>query len=317
MKKAYLIRTKSFHPDKFYRSDDKEFKMKIQEVFKQVNKGYKVLSDPAKKEEYDSSLSDEEMLYANEEVETEIKSESRTKAVKGEASPWKRIRVSNRKSIQEKVRKKKPVATKPTGPKLKLDFSSNKSKSPLLKKINQMKKEGMQDQIKQAKRLYDGAMMEIQQGSISAAAINLKLAMKYDPGNKIYKKAFDDLESIKESKKAEQRFAKGVEAQEIGNFSLALQSYKDALRLGFESPALYHKMAEILLLTDGSHDKARTFVLKAIEMREGVPEFHLTLARIYSRLGQIPAARIQYNKVLKWEPKNKAVSKELKALRRK
>jgi curved DNA-binding protein CbpA len=318
IKKAYLIRTKSFHPDRFYRSVDEEFKKKIQELFKQVNKGYKILSDPESKEEYDSLLSDEDILDDAEEILLEANRESRTRTVKGEASPWKRIKVAKQKDIREVTRKKKVEKNKkPSGTKLKLDFKNKNPGSPLLKKINKIKKKGMKGQVEQAKRLYQGAMHEIEQGSLSAAAINLKLAIQYDPGNKEYKEATANLESIKESKKATERFHKGVAAQKGGDLSLALQLYKDALRFGYETAELYHKMAEIIIASDGNFEKARTFVLKSIEMEEGVASFHITLARIYVGLEQYPAARIQYNKVLKWEPKNKAAAKGLKAIRRK
>ena len=90
----------------------------------------------------------------------------------------------------------------------------------------------------------------------------------------------------------------------------------DAMSLGYDSSRLYHKIAELMIELDKNFEGARAMVLKAIEMEEGVADFHMTLARVYKGMGQKAAAKVQLEKVLKLEPKNKLAAKELKALKR-
>ncbi len=320
LKKAYFKRTKSFHPDKYYRRADRDFKGKLQEIFKQLNKGYKLLADPEARAEYDGSLSEEEDWEEEAAKEPAAQPQSRTRSVKGGASPWKNIRVSKQKPIEEKTRpqkkKEEKEPDKPSGPKFKLGLKKGKkASSPIGKKIEQkMKEQGATGPSKQAQKFYEGAVIEIDKGNFQAARINLKLAVQYDPANKKYKQALEELDKTEEGRKAESEFRAGVDSQLDGDLKKAASHFKTALELGFESPKLYHRYAELLIEIQGNHEKARSLLLKAIEMEPGVADYHMALARAYKGLKQIPAAVIQLEKVLKLDPKNKLAAKELKSL---
>lgn len=321
IKKAYILRTKYFHPDKFYRKVNIEFRDKVQEIFKQANKGYKVLSDPEARVGYDKSLELEEEDFGEEEeitIEAAPRSQSRARGVKG-ASPWKQVRVSKQKPVEEKVRKKRPGRDKPQGPKLKLGLKGgSKTKSPLMRKIEEMKKqEGGDEASKRAERFYKGAMMEKDRGNFGAAEINLKLAVQYAPGDRKYKQALEDLKLMEDQSRAEAEFKAGLESHKLGDLSGGLRHYRQALKLGFETAKLYYKLAELIMELESDYERARSLVLKAIEMEPGVADYHIALARAYKGLGQKAAAIVQLEKVLKLDPKNKVIAKELKALKRK
>jgi len=325
IKKAYLRRTKVFHPDRFYRRADREFKGKLQEIFKQINKGYKLLTDQEAREKYDASLGAEEDWEAEAAAATAaeaVDTARRTRAVKGEASPWKRIAVPKRKPVEERTRaprtKKEPK--QPSGPKLKLGLKDGKKvASPLLRQVEKkvtQQKGMMTDAQRQAEKFFKGALIEKDKGNFNSARINLKLAVQYDPANAKYKEALEGLDQEEEKERAELEYKSGRDAQKEGDLASALTHYKRALGQGYEDPDLYHKMGELTMELDRNFAKARTMILKAIDMKAGVADYHMTLARAYKGLGQKAAAMMQLQKVLDIEPKNKIAQKELKALKK-
>jgi curved DNA-binding protein CbpA len=318
VKKAYLRATKSFHPDRFYRRADPETKRKLQEIFKQVNKGYKLLSDEEARKEYDDSLGEVDDEFYDEEVEA-APTASRTRTVKGEASPFRRIKVARQKPIEEKVRapKKKAEKPKPKGPRLKVGMKGGRRpRSKLMEKIQKIKAEEGTENIDQAERLYEGAMVEREKGNMNAAKINLQLAIQYAPGVRRYKEALEGLDKMESSIKAIKEFKAGIQARADGYVKDAMRHFKTAMRLGYDNSRLYNNLAELLMELDNNYDGARTMVLKAIEMEEGVADYHMTLARAYRGMDKKAAAKVQFEKVLEIEPKNKQATKELKALKR-
>lgn len=319
IKKAYFFRTKLFHPDRFFRQVDREFKHKLQEIFKQLNKGYRVLSDSEEKGEYDESLGIEKGL---EDVEEVVAESSGPQPVKEEATPWKRIRVSRQKPVEERVRsakknKKKKAKPVPEGKKLKLGLKDEKVRmSSLLRNIEKMETKGGKEVKDQAARFYDGAMVEKERGNFKAAKVNLQLAVQYDSLNRRFKQALAELEQDEEGQKAELEFKAGLDAEKDGDLKSAARHFRESLQLGYESSKLYHRLAELMMELDSNYEKARALCLKAIEMESDMPEYHMTLARSYKGLGQKGAAMIQLQKVLNLDPKNKVAAKELKALKR-
>jgi curved DNA-binding protein CbpA len=315
VKKAYLRATKTFHPDRFYRRADHEFRRKLQEIFKQANKGYRTLSDQEAKKAYDASLGIEEEV--EEEVIEAAPMSARTRAVKGESSPFKRA--ARQKPVEEKVRKaKKPEPPPaPSGPKLKLGLKDGfRPVNPLLQKIEKIKKENMGAQIEQAEKFYRGAMVEKSRGNINAVKINLNLALQYAPGHKKYQQALEEVAKQEETIKGELEFKRGMEAQADRDLRAAAMHYKEALRCGYESGKLYHRLAELVMELDGNYERARALVLKALDLEPRIPDYHMTLARAYKGLDQKAAAIVQLEKVLQLDAKNKIAAKELKALKR-
>jgi curved DNA-binding protein CbpA len=322
VKKAYLRRTKSFHPDRFYRRADRQFREKVQEVFKQLNKGFSTISDAEKKREYDQTLGHEDTAAGPEEALESAAISSRARTVKGE-SPWKRIRVSKQKPVEERYRAPKRVTEekKPSGPKLKLGLKDGANPmSPLLKKVMQIKKEHEQGAgqplHEQAERLFKGAMMEIDRNHFNAAKINLRLAIQYAPHEKKYKETLKQLEEKEEKQRAVLEFKAGMDAQAEGDLKGAVRHFREALRLGYENAKLYHRLADLMMEVENNYEKGKALALKAIEMEPGVSDYHITLARAYKGMGQKAAAIIQLEKVLQMDPKNKLIAKELKALRK-
>jgi len=313
IKKAYIKRTKFFHPDRFYRREGKEFKGKLQEIFKQLNKGYRELLDPEKKREYDEKLAVEE----EEEITVAPLSPStRSRGVKGSGASYRRADKQAKMGITRTSLTSRSGLASGTKLKLGLKDKSKASSSPIKKQVEKMKQHGNKAAEEQGRKFYNWALQEKDRHNLKGAKTNLKLALQYEPANPKYKKALDDLKKEEEANQAEIEFKAGQDAQMEGDLSGALRHYREALNLGYENPKLYYRMAELSLELDANYDRAKTLALKAIEMEAGVPEYHMCLARAYKGLGQKQPAITQLEKVLKMDPKNKIASKELKSLKR-
>ncbi len=313
IKKAYLTKTKVFHPDRFYRRADKEFKGKLQEIFKQLNQGYRELLDPAKKREYDLKLEEEEQ---EEITVAPLSPSTRSRGVKGSGAAPRRAEKQERLGItRTKIGRKHGLAR---GTKLKVGLKDKgkSPSSPIMKNVEKMKQQGSKAAEKQGGKFYNWAMQEKERRNLKGAKTNLNLALQYEPGNAKYQKAMEELRAEEDSRQAELEFKAGQDAQRDGDLNGALRHYKEALNLGYQSPQLYYRMAELSMELDANYERARSMLLKAIEMESGVPEYHMCLARAYKGLGQKQPAIVQLEKVLKLDPKNKIASKELKSLKR-
>jgi len=329
VKKAYRLRTKAFHPDRFYRRVDNDFKIKLQEIFKQVHKGYRALMDEGQKRTYDESLGKEE-IFADAGPTVTFSPVSRDRTVKGVPSPRKATaskqeRIGSKTPAPSKTAvaedRTEPVPEKAATPKLKLGLRPGTN--PIMEKWAQMKSKVAQIKSKeqnaavsQAERFFQGAMTEKDRGNLRSAKINLQLAIQYDPGNQRYKKALEELEKDADSRKAELAFKAGLDAHQAGDLKQAEGHYREALQFGYDNAKLYHKFADLVMELEANYEKARALCLKAIEMQAGVAEFHLTLARAYKGLNQKAAAIMQLEKVLSLDPKNELAAKELKTLKR-
>ena len=173
VKKAYLQRSKSFHPDRYFRRGDPEFREKLQEIFKRINLAYKELSDPVRRGEYDAELRKQDAGKSRLDLTWEEK--------KAEPEP----------------------PPKPQGPKLKLEFKSALERQ-MEAKLKEMKKNpDGQGRFAQAARFYQGALAEIGKKNLKAAGINLKLALQYDPHNPTYRAEIERLKELESSMQAD------------------------------------------------------------------------------------------------------------------
>jgi len=288
VKKAYLQRSKSFHPDRYFRRGDPEFREKLQEIFKRINQAYKELSDPVRRGEYDAELRKED-------------------ASKGPLDlAWE----------EKKVEPEPPP--KPQGPKLKLEFGKSALERQMEAKLKEMEKnpEG-KSRFAQAARFYQGALTEIEKRNLKAAGINLKLALQFDPPNPTYKAEMERLKQLESSMQAEIAFEQGVAAEEEGDQVKAIKLFGEALRIHPDRPDWLYCLAKLVLEHQHNYERARALILKAIDLKKGNPDFHFLLGRAYEGLGQKQPAVIQFEKTLELNPKHKSAAKELKALRKK
>ena len=284
IKKAYFQLSKVFHPDRYYRKVEPEFRRRLQEVFKHINTAYQVLLDPQRKEEYLNQLKERGVEGADFELSLEV---------------------------SKKVY---------TGPKLKLGLTRDKEevkKEKLEKMKEKLKKSPIYGQVQKAERIYQLALEDIRRGNFKSARTNLKLAIQLDPlGGKKYQKELERLEQLEKQNQAEVLFQQGLSAQESGDYQLAYRKYSEALKIAPENPKILFRSAEIMVKYLNSFERARGIILKLLEIDEKKPEYYYLLGLAYKGLGQKRAAEVQFEKALALNPRLKEAQKELKALKR-
>ena len=288
VKKAYLQRSKSFHPDRYFRRSDQEFRKKLQEIFKRINLAYRELSDPVRRGEYDAELQKQD----------------------GGKTPF--------DLTGEESRAEPEAAPKPTGPKLKLEFGKSALERQMEAKVKERENSAdVQGRLEQAARFYKGALIEIKKKNLKAAGINLKLALQYDPQNPAYRAEMERLQELERSMQADLAFAEGEAEENGGDPTKAIRLYGEALKIHPDRPDWLYRLAKAVLEHPRNYERARALILKAIDLQKGNPDFHFLLGQAYEGLGQKQAAIIQFEKTLGLNHKHKNAAKELKALRKK
>jgi curved DNA-binding protein CbpA len=299
VKKAYLQQSKLFHPDRHFRHADPEFRRKLQEIFKRINLAYRELSDPVRRGEYDVQLRQEDAAKPRLDLEWDETVEVRRKDRPRPAEP-------------------PPAEPPPPGPKLKLDFGKGSLERRLEEKLKEARSSAeVQSLLAQARRFYQGALVEIEKRNLKAAEINLKLALHYDPQNPTYLAETERLKQLESTMQAEIAFKQGQEAEEMQDYSKAIRLYGEALKINPENPQGLYRLAKVVLEQQHNYERARVLVLKAIDLKKGNADFHFLLGQAYQGLGQKQPAIIQMEKALELNPKHKQAAKELRALRKK
>lgn len=69
IRKAYLIRTRVVHPDRFNRAQQAAEWLQANDMLRELNGAYEVLSDPAKRAHYDANLSEAQSQPRSREAE--------------------------------------------------------------------------------------------------------------------------------------------------------------------------------------------------------------------------------------------------------
>jgi tetratricopeptide (TPR) repeat protein len=89
-----------------------------------------------------------------------------------------------------------------------------------------------------------------------------------------------------------------------GDRAAAEKHYRSALTLAPDSEVVANNLADLLVRigTPAATQEALTFARNATLRKPGVPQFHDTLARVYSRLGQTDAALSSFETALKLAP---------------
>lgn len=295
IKRAYVQRSKQFHPDRYFRRAEPEFRKKLQEIFKRINQAYRELSDPVRRGEYDAQLREREVAPTGEEEEKNKTRETLRRKAAGRAE-----------------------AETPPGPKLKLEFGKSALERQIEQKLKEMQTAASgQSRQEQARRFYQGALVELEKRNLKAAEINLKLALQYDPQNPAYLAEVERLKQLESRMQAEIAFQQGEEAEEGQDYSKAIRLYGEALKIHPDNPEWLYRLAKVVLEHQRNYERARLLLLKAIELKKGEAEYHFLLGLAYQGLNQKQPAIIQMEKTLELNPKHKAAAKELKALRKK
>lgn len=283
IKKAYRKMSKVFHPDRYFQKVSPEFRRKLQNVFKQVNIAYQVLTDDERRKSYAAQLQEKGVESAGEELKLEV----------------------TRKIY--------------SGPKLKLGLTEDRAKAreeKLRRMFAGVKDSPLQEHLQKSERLYQLAMEEVRRKNFASAKINLKLAIQLDPtGGKKYQEELARIDQIEKSAAAELVFEEGRAAEENGEYQKASRCYADCLKQDPNNKKYIASQARVMIKYLNNFEKGRGLLLQLLETDAKNAEYYYLLGLAYKGLEQKRAAEVQFQKALELDAKHKEAQKELKALR--
>jgi len=283
VKKAYRKLSRIFHPDQHFRKVTPEFSRKLQEVFKQINIAYQVLSNDERRRTYATQLKEKGVEGAGEELRLEV---------------------------ARKIY---------TGPKLKLGLKEDKKKAKdekLKRLFANVQSRSAPEHVQKAERLCQLALQEIRKKNFKSARTNVRLALQLDPmGAKKYQAELARIDQLEGSLQAETQFEEGRAAEDNGEYQRANRCYAEALGISPENKKYIFSQARIMIKYLNNFERGRGLLLKLLESENKNPEYYYLLGLAYRGLGQKRAAQVQLEKTLELDPKHREAQKELKALK--
>jgi len=285
IKQAYYHLSKIFHPDRYFRQVETEFRKKLQVIFKKINTAYQVLTNPESKQAYLAQISEKGVEAAVEELKIEV------------------------------------VKKVYTGPKWRLGLKAEdkqKAREEKLKKIvDSIKQTALGSQFQKAERIYQMALEEINKRNFKSARTNLKLAMQIDPaGSRKYQAELERIEQMENESRAELSYEEGKAAEEAGDYQRASRCYNEALKISPQNKNYLYSLARVMIKYLNNYERGRAILIQLLEMDKKNADYYFLLGLAYKGLGQKRAAEVQLEKAIELDPKHRDAQKELKALKR-
>ena len=130
---------------------------------------------------------------------------------------------------------------------------------------------------KKAERIYEQAIKDHEEGRLSSAMMNAKLAMNFDPTVDAYKELYEALSQSKQEKKvvggarAQELvlFEQASEAEGRGDYNKAVTLLEQAIEISPRAAALRNRLGVVLSIRLKRHEEALVHLKKAIELEPG------------------------------------------------
>ncbi len=276
IKRAYFALSKEYHPDRYFRRNIGHFQQRLERIFKKGLEAYELLSDPTTRAEVERSMEAQPSSSPGSQAATTGVPVAQGAAPDRPLSPIERLRQRMPFRIPESIRAERRA---------------------------------------RANEFYKAGQISQRQGKYLEAASSVRLAIAFDPYNRVYKEAFGDVQA----KAAEMRAAQLLESADssLGSSELgeALRLYEDVLLYKPHDPEVNDKAANLALELD-QIEKAREYIDRSIEHSPEVGRYHLTLAQVYRAQGDKGHAVHELEKAVGLEPSNEKARKLLTKLRR-
>ncbi|MFI5317575.1 MAG: DnaJ domain-containing protein [Myxococcota bacterium] len=274
---AFFQRSKTYHPDRYFKKELGPFGELLNEVYKRIVAAHDVLRDPKLRGAYDRSLSP-------------TTTESRQVVLPPPAVPVSRAPTSGRgASLRSRLG----------------------LKSPGLMLVS------LQRQLEQsrarARKHFDAAMLQKQNGDWARAAQLVELALAFDPREKQY---HDELAEVLPRANAERASAvrRKAEILLVGDRSGAAELLEEAAQLCPTDAELASKLAELLAALGVDLEKAALYVERAISLDEENLHFRKSAGEIYRKAGDAQKARKHLQRAWELDPMDKEIRQALQTL---
>ncbi len=114
---------------------------------------------------------------------------------------------------------------------------------------------------------------------------------------------------------AKRALKRGLQLMQMGEYMKAAEFFETAIKNGGSEAVYFGKLAQTLLRSQRSFNRATEAAKKAIELDPYNPEYRLTLAELYECVGSQSKAIEVYEEIMKWDPSNMRAMDRLNELK--
>jgi len=295
VRRAYYDLSRQWHPDRFYRKSIGFYKEMLDSVFVSITKAYSVLTDAARREEYDRENGELLDRTANlshlDEPGPEDEDEPPEEAAIYEvARSWFKAPEKNASAVTSSKR------TTPTESHL-----TRKRKMPVpgVEKVRQQIKE----MVTKARMHHDEAVAAAADGNWVKAQSAIYLSQRYVPTNPLYKKLHDEYAPKARQQLAQQAIQAAEAAEGYHNVKGAAQHYERACAFDPPIGLPFFRLAMIKRADEEIDEKEIQRLFRvAVEKEPSNVKYRMALAEYYYAQGNKAAARREYQMVLRVQP---------------
>jgi len=274
---AFFQRSKSYHPDRYFKKELGPYGELLNEVYKRIVAAHDVLRDPKLRGAYDRSL-------------VPTTAQARPITLPPPTAPVSRAPTSGRgASLRSRLG----------------------LQSPGLMLV------GLQRQLEQsrarARKHFEAALAQKQSGDWARAAQLVELALAFDPREKEY---HDELAEILPRANADRAAEVRRKAEMLlsGDRAGAAELLEEAAQLSPTDAELAHRLAELLASLEGGLEKAAIYAERAASLDEENLRFRKTAGEIYRKTGDVQKARKHLQKAWELDPMDKDIRQALQTL---
>jgi curved DNA-binding protein CbpA len=287
---AYYDLSRKWHPDRFFRREMGLHGEQLEMVFATITKAYKTLTNDAKRIDYDKEMREKGLL--KEGVD------GATHRVKSSGGP------SFSTTLRDDPEAGNRVRARRERPKV-----GSMHKDKIRRSARERVKKDLGDKKKKAREYWEAGMKELAENQPTKAASSIHLALQYDPENEEYKKKFQEVAAQSKTAQSENLLAEARSAKQLGGAKKALALFRKACERELDDPKGYKELSELETLVAQDPKAALKWLKVAVDRSPDRVEWRLELAEMYIQQKNKPAARREFDEVLKLDPKNATAKK--------
>lgn len=295
---AYYQLSRDWHPDRHFRRELGDDATRIEFVFVNITKAYKVLSDADSRRRYHRDNKEMVALARAEEQDAERlarKKKAKAKArAEGDERPRRRKRTAEERASRERIARKRA--------------------DPRSRAIKQLR-EQVKGRSSRARRYFKQGQEDYNAGNISKAVSSLHLAVQFDSQNAEYRALYELARSEASSSLSVQYIQAGESAESFQNYKEAMYNYERACEQNPEDGLPYYRLAKLMLKTDQDKRTALNHLRTAASKSPKNVEIRLSLADLYADLGMSLNAKREYQTVLGIDKSNTRARSGLRSVR--
>jgi len=297
---AYYQLSRDWHPDRHYRRKLGDDAARIEFVFVNITKAYKVLSDEDSRRRYHRDNKETVSAARAEHQDAEREARRRQARAKAKAQGQDPERPRRRKRTAEERASRERIARKRADP-----------RARAIKKL----REQVKGRSSRARRYFEQGQKDYNAGDIAKAVSSLHLAVQFDAENSEYRALYELARSEASSSRSVQYVQAGESAESFQNYKEAMFNYERACEQNPEDGLPFFRLALLVLKLEQDQRTALKHLRTAASKSPKNVEIRLALADLYAELGMGLNAKREYQTVLGIDSGNVRARSGLRSVR--